>query len=424
MMSWEKDFDMKKIIQNYMTHPLFSGSFFMIVGSNLANFIAYIYHLILGRLLGPSSYGELVATLSLIGLIMSLVSFFGLVIVKFVSSAKTDNVSAILDLFNRKTVKIALLFSVFVWIVSPFLGGYVHLPKNVSLLFAPILFISIISYVYKSFLQGTVKFKEAAIVTNIEISGRLVFGLLFILLNMSVFGATLGIFLGSVCGLLLAKFFLKNIGFVNKEIEGLNWKKVFSYALPVFVVSVSFTSLLTADLVMVKHFFSSYDAGIYGSVSNLGKIIFYGTAPIGSVMFPLIAKKKSQNLKYKKIFALSIVLVLAIGLGVLFLYYLFPNLAIKILYGNKYLEGTKYLILMGVYYIFYSLANLISSFFLSIDLTKPVYVIPAFSVLQIILIYLFHSSTGWVITVSIASVSLLLIYLGLYFVYEARRERI
>ena len=400
-----------------LLHPLFSGSFIMIFGSNFANLISYLYHLILGRMMGPASYGELVAAISLIALIMSVVSFFGLVIVKFVSSASTDETPAILDWFNRKTIRTGLLMAVIIFLASPLIGGYIHLSKNISLLFAPILFVSIVSYVYKAFLQGSVKFKEMVIVTNIEGLARLVFGILFVVVNMSVFGAVLGILISGVCGMFLAKYYLKNTGFVKKDVIVFDWKKVFSYAFPVFIVSASFTSLLTADLIIVKHFFSSYDAGIYGSVSNLGKIIFYGVSPIGSVMFPLIAKKKSKNENILKIFILSAILLLLIGFGVLFLYYLFPKAAVNILYGEKYLEGSKYLLLMGLYYVFYSFANLITSFLLSIDMIKPLTLIPAFAVLQIVLIYVFHNTIGVVIGSSVVSVSLLLLYLGLYFAY-------
>src|SRR3972149_2236389 len=353
-----KIFNQSISTKKILTHPLFSGSFFMIFGSNLANFMAYLYHLILGRILGPSLYGELVATISLIALIMSVISFFGLVIIKFVSSASKSETPIILGWFNGKLIPISLALSLMVWLVSPLIGNFVHLPKNISFLFAPILFFSIISFVYKSFLQGVLKFKETAIVSSVELFSRLLFAIGFVIIGMSVFGATLGILISSVCGLLLTRFFLRNVGFKKGEIEGFNWKSVFSYALPVFLVSITYTSLLTSDLVMVKHFFSSHDAGIYGSISNLGKIIFYGTAPIGAVMFPLISKKKSQNTRYLNIFLLSIILVFVIGIGVLILYYLFPNLAINILYGSQYLEGSKYLILMGIYYVIYSVANL------------------------------------------------------------------
>lgn len=389
----------------------------MIVGSNIANFIAYIYHLIFGRLLGPSLYGDLVAAISLIGLIMSAFSFFGIVIIKFVSSADAKDLPSVLGWFNNRVLKVALVITLFVWILSPFIGSYTHLSRTITVLFAPLLFFSIISLVYKSFLQGIMKFKEVAILSNIELIGRLVFGLVFVYFNMKVFGAILGLLLSGISGVLLAKYLLRNIGFGIKTVEGFNWKKIFTYALPVFVVSFSFTSLLTSDLVLVKHFFTSYDAGIYGSISNLGKIIFYGTAPIGSVMFPLIVKKKSQKANFISIFLLSAGLVIVLGIGVLLLYYLFPSIAIKILYGEKYLEGTKYLLFMGLYYVFYSSANLMASFLLSIDLVRPLLLLPLFALLQVIGIYIFHNSVYWVIGISMLSISLLLIYLGLYFAY-------
>ena len=403
-------------------HPLFSGSFFMIIGANFANFIAYIYHLILGRLLGPASYGELVTTISLIGLIMSAFSFFSVVIVKFVSSAQERDIPVVLGWFNRKVIKSSLVLSLLIWLASPFIGSYVHLPKNITILFAPILFFSMINLVYRSFLSGLLKFKETAILSNIEMLGRLLFGLVFIYLNMQVFGAILGMLISVMCGVLLTKYYLRDTGFSNEGLEGFNLKKVMSYALPVFIVSFSFTSLLSADLIMVKHFFSSHDAGIYGSVSTLGKIIFYGVSPIGAVMFPIIAKKRSRKESFVNIFLLSAVLVSGLGFGVLVIYYLFPSLIINILYGSEFLEGSRYIFLMGLYYIFYSLANLMSSFLLSIDLVKPLMVLPFFAVLQVITIYFLHTSFSLVIASSMLAVSLLLAYLGLYFAYAKKRS--
>jgi O-antigen/teichoic acid export membrane protein len=131
---FNRSFSTKKIF----LHPLFAGSFFMIVGSNFANFMAYIYHLILGRVMGPASYGELVATISTIGLMMSLISFFGLVIVKFVSSAKQEETPFVLGWFSRKTIITALIVSVLILILSPLIGSFERLPKYVNLLFAPI----------------------------------------------------------------------------------------------------------------------------------------------------------------------------------------------------------------------------------------------------------------------------------------------
>jgi len=55
----------KQIIRN----PLFTGSMLMIVGSNIYNFVNFIYHFLAGRLLGKVYYGDLAAVISLLGII-------------------------------------------------------------------------------------------------------------------------------------------------------------------------------------------------------------------------------------------------------------------------------------------------------------------------------------------------------------------
>ncbi len=79
---------MKKYFKQLITNPLFSGSAIMIFGSNFVSFINYLFHLVMGRMLGPASYGELAALIALIGLLGMIPASMSLVIVKYVSSAK------------------------------------------------------------------------------------------------------------------------------------------------------------------------------------------------------------------------------------------------------------------------------------------------------------------------------------------------
>ena len=62
---------MKKTILNITKNQVVMGSFILLLGSNIANVIAYLYHFILGPLLGKADYGELVVFLSIISLLSS-----------------------------------------------------------------------------------------------------------------------------------------------------------------------------------------------------------------------------------------------------------------------------------------------------------------------------------------------------------------
>src|SRR3989344_3191324 len=105
-------------------HPLFSGSALMFIGVNLANFIAYLYHLIFGRILGPSSYGELATVISVIAIGTSAFSFLGLVTVKFTASASKDELTGVFYILKKFSVWVfagLLLFGLFAKPLSDFL---------------------------------------------------------------------------------------------------------------------------------------------------------------------------------------------------------------------------------------------------------------------------------------------------------------
>lgn len=412
-----------KVVKNYLGHPLFAGSFVMIVGSNFANFISYIYHLFVGRMLGPESYGELAAIISLMGLFAATFSFLGLVIVKFVSAAKENQLQGLFSWFMKKALFISVAIGGLVVILTPFISEFLHLRNSLVIMLAPIFCLTVISLVYRSFLQGLLKFKELVLSTNFDVVGRLIFGLILIFLGFSVFGAVLGMLLSTIAALLLLRYYLRDYRFNKSDSSFKDGKKVFSYSAPILLASVSTFSLFSSDVILVKHFFDAYEAGIYAALSTLGKVIFFGTAPVSSVMFPLISKRHAQGMGYKKILLMSMGLTLVISCGVLVIYYVFPELMITILYGEKYISASVNLFWFGLFMAIFTLGSLVLNFYLSREKTKVVIFVVAAAIIQILGIWFFHGSILTVIKVSIFSASLLLVSLLIYFVHEIRNRQ-
>lgn len=410
-------------VKKLILHPLFSGSAVMIVGSNLANFLAYIYHLIIGRLLGPAPYGELAAVLSLIGLFAASFTFLGLVIVKFVSAAKEGEVQTLFSWFNKKALVIGIIIALLAFLSASFLSRFLRIKYSILILLSPIFLLTVLSFLYISFLQGLLRFKQMVIATNFGALSRLVLGVIFVYLGFSVFGAVLGFLLSVVGGFLLLRFYLKEYRLSNNERVFKEGKKVLGYSVPIFFASVSSFSLFSTDVILVKHFFEAHDAGIYAALSTLGKVIFYGAAPVGSVMFPMISQRHSRGEGYKKIFMLSLALTAAIAAGVLLIYQLLPELSIKILYGDKFLPAAPNLVWFGLFMTIFTLSSLILNFFLSREITKVVPLVMAAAIIQAVGIWFFHDSIFTVIRVSIISVSLLFGSLLIYFGYEASKRK-
>lgn len=415
---------MFKKIKSIFFHPFFTSSAIMVIGSNFGNALAFVYHLVIGRLLGPVYYGELVAVISLATMFSVVFTFLSTVVIKFTSSAKNRNEeNAIFSWFVQKSFLISVTLFVLTLIFSPFFSNFLHIELKIALLVPFFLFFSLISMVLKAFLQGLLRFYEAVLSLNLEFLLRLVLGVLFVYLGFSVFGAVLGIVISGIIGLFITFYFLKSYKIFSVGPKINFSKDIFSYSIPVFVFSLTTTSFLTIDTLLAKHYIGAHDAGIYASLSNLGKIILYGTTPIGAVMFPMVSKRFSKGQKYMNVFILSLLLTSLASFVVLIFYKFFPGVAINILYGNSFLAGDKYLIWFGLFATFYSLASLICSFYLSIGRTKVVILPVIFAIFQIVGIVLIHDSIFSIIKVSLVSATLLVISLLIYLVYETRNGK-
>lgn len=407
--------------KDLLTHPFFSGSAIMVVGTNFANFLAYIYHVVVGRVLEPAKYGELAATISLLGLFTVSFTFFSVVVVKFISAAREVEIERILSWFTKRATVLAITLGTIFFLFSSYISRFLHVDYKVVSLVGPILTFSVFTLVFRSVLQGRLKFYEVVISTNVEMLGRLILGVLLIYLGLSVFGAFLGILISVVLSLIVTRYFLREyriLGVIEKFSDG---KKVFSYAAPIFLASLATNSFFSTDVILVKHFFEPHLAGIYASLSTLGKIIFFGASPVASVMFPMVSKRHSAGLSYKRIFNLSLLLTAGISVGVLFIYLFFPELAIKLLYGNKYIEAAPNLFVFGLFMTIFTISSLILNFYLSKSVTSVTFFAVGAAFLQALGIWFFHDSIQTVITVSIASASIFLVSMLIYFGYESKR---
>src|SRR3990167_6928684 len=349
---------MTSLFKLIVKHPLFGGSLVMIIGSNITNFINYIYHVAMGRVLPPAQYGELATLLSLSGLIGIIPGCVSLAIVKFVSSASGDNeVAELVTWFKKKSLTVAVVMFLF------------SVPTGFN----------------RSILQGLIHFGQLVSSILVENLTRLGLGVALVILGYSVFGVVMGIFLATVLGWIMTHRFLSKYT-VNKVKKLPNLAKIFRFTIPVMIFSFTATSLYSVDLLLVKHFFSSQEAGAYAAMSILGRIILFGSGPIGAVMFPLVSQRKARKQEYMSIFYYSFILTALLSTVILSIYYFWPQLVVSITYNQKYLEMSQNLVWFGLFATMFTLANLLMSFYLSIGKVRSVTVSLAAALIQVILI--------------------------------------
>lgn len=384
------------------------------------NVINYSYHLIMGRVLGPVDYGVLASIYSMLYLISVVPSSASISIIKFVSSAMSDGETySIFKSLSRFVFYLALILSFAFIVLSPFVAKFLHIENYwIVAMVSVVMFFTLITLVNQATSQGLLKFTGSVIPNLVSAVVKLGLGIILVILGWSVFGATFAVAVGAVLSYLYSRWFINKILPKRKDGEVFNLKPFLKYSIPVLIQAFSFTSLFTVDVILVKHFLSPFDAGLYAALSTLGKIIFFAVTPIVGTMFPIVAGRKARGESYEKVFLASFGTTFIISAVVVVFYWLFPNIAIGVLYGNAYLSAKFELVWMGVFILFYTLSNILVNFSLSLGRTKVVWLPFAASLFQLLALWFWHGSLLEVIQISLTLTVLLFFALTIYLGYN------
>jgi len=403
----------------FVKNKLLSGSFVVLAGSILANFGNYLFHMLMGRYLGPEKYGTLVSLISLFSYWSIPVGVMGLVIVKY-SSENINKKKKLIEIINSTTEKSTKIFGV-VLLVSLILSLIINKRLNTSpfLIFVVMFssFISIYQTIFLSVLQGMLKFFESSLAGTIGVCIKLFLSIILIFAGIEILAPLFGILISIAITSIIGLFFIK------KELPDLNFTvnsgskiPLFDkYSINVFLSNVALLSLYTSDLILAKLFLSPVMAGYYACLSVLGKIVFYASSPIITVMFPLVSERRSKGQNYKKILIQCILMLISISIVVLIIFTAYPTLMISILYGSKYIGASPWLPKFALFISIYAVSSLLVNFFLSINEKKAIYISVIFAIIQILLINIFHKDINEILNVNIFITITLNLLLFTYF---------
>ncbi len=262
-------------VNNFVKHPIIAGSAVLVVGSMAANVVNLIYQVGMGKILEPADYGILLSLYSILYILSIVPTSSSVSIVKFISSAKNEKErSGIYHSVKKLVFRVATVGTLFVVLFSPFIAKFLNINDVFSVvLTAGVFFFLLTTLVNQSSLQGILKFMGVVLPNFVSAFAKLILGVIFIFLGLSVRGAMLAVVIGAGFAYLLSVKMID--GHFQKESKtNLNLDKFIKYSGPVLLQAFAFTSLFTLDVILVKHFFSPYEAGIYATVSTLGKIVY------------------------------------------------------------------------------------------------------------------------------------------------------
>ena len=416
---------MKHILHSISKDRTFRANVVMVGGSFLANVGAYLYHLLMGRLLVPDDYGALQSLISLSNIFTVPLLTLNVVVTKFVASfvgrGEPEKISYLFHRLQKILLVVVFLGGFIFFVFSGTILTFLHIESWVNFLFLDIvLFFGLIATLNRATLQGLSNFVSLTVAQFIEAYGKLLLGFVAVTLGFRVTGAFGAFVLIAFVSYIYTAYVLKPYVSKKEKSTSVSIRSMGKYGLLSFFMTISMVSLYNTDVVLVRHFFSSYESGLYAALSVLGKIIFFGSAPVSVAMFPLVAEAHARGEKYHKIFLKSMLLILGIAGVATFLFSVYPTIALKILVGEKYLSAAPYLPAFSVFLSLCAVIYLLVNFFLSIQKVLPAYIIGAAAIAQIVLISLVHPNLSVVILISLSILSVLTVVFMTYYVAIAK----
>ena len=404
------------------------GSFLFIAGlvGNISN---YFYHFYMTRHLSVADYGILYSLIALMNILGVASGAIQLVIAQQISSeiakGQINHARKLFWYTFRWTLMAGIVLAGGYIACIPIMKDFMQINTSSYFLLIAIPFLLSFSYpVLIGTLQGVQNFWGLGINGLCGSLGRLLLGIGLVMTGMGVTGALFA-FPGSmlIC-IFLGFLMLWQLLFVSKDNNEdeyvLKLKSVFGHILPTIFALWLYQMLCQIDTLIVKHYFTEQEAGLYSAVSLVGKAFLYIPTAFTMVMVPQVSGNHAINRDTSHLLNRTILYGFILCLGGILVCAVFPKIILHLVSGDKYLS-VYYLLqyfpiaitpmaLAGVF-VNYQLARLKVRFIISFLIM---------TIIHALLLVFFHANFTQVLWVIFASGSLIFLW-NYYIVFKEVR---
>ena len=396
---------MKAKVQKLISSSgLAQGGLAFFVATALANLSNFVFHVIVSRLLGPSTYGALGAILNTLLVLSVPLGALQAVVTKAESAhLHSDGHGIGLRSALSRAVLAGAVGTGLLVVLSPFVDSYLHFQSSVPMMLLAIWVLpAVVGAVLQGVLMGRLRFSVVAIATVVGgIVGRLTLGVLLIELGFGLDGAVVASVLSQLIltGILLVPLMPEVVHSKVKEL-GIGFRS----GVHSILALGGYWVLATEDTVLARHFLPAKAAGLYASASTAGRIALFLPAAIGMLAFPRFARDKGAGHLTRSTIRWSFPATALLGLITALILLVVPSLVIEILFGSSYLGAQNAVRILGIEAAGLGILALLIYLHLARDSLDSLYAWLG-AIIAFVGIELFHGSTVSVALVMLVSVA-------------------
>lgn len=335
---------------------------------NFGNVFSYLFQLILARNFSPDDFGIFNSVNSLAIVIAAPVSVIPFIISRYTVQLLPKGLGQV-RYFVDQTLKLILALSVVLLIAGtlmvPVIMKFLNLDSKLPIvLMLGILVISLILPVFLGFLQGLSRYTQFGMSSSAVLFFRCIGAVILVwYLGTGVTGALLAVLSGILLATLIAMYAMKDIFSTPKTTEPeILAANILKFAFPTLITLSSMMLFGNLDIVLVRHYVTGDEAGLYSTAAILGKIALFLPSVLLVVLFPEAAKLNDQKNSDMKILWISVAMTASIGGGFALTCRLFPQLIITLLFGEQYIAAAEMLYTVSFAMAALAISNVIFTF--------------------------------------------------------------
>lgn len=397
------------------------GSAVLLSGSGFTTAINLAYNIVIARYLGPMSFGHATAVYTLLTLLSALTLSYQIVSAKVVAQeGNPQRKAAVYRALLRSAWMCGLLVALVLFLFRAEIAVYLNLPDAVLI---ALLAIGTAFYIplgtRRGFIQGTYGFRRLAV--NLILEGAVRLGGSYFLLVLG-FGVR-GVIAANAAA--IAAAYLAMAPKLEEQVPNpLGFRQAFGETTQALFFFSGQVLINNCDIVLVKHFFSADEAGLYAAVAMVGRVILSFSSAVVNTTFPLVAGTREEERKDLKVIATSLLLVLGIGSLMALVLCFTPTGAWTALFGSGFQIAGRYNLsylqaLYALKTVVYSLSFVVITYEMSYKIANTNWIQMLFSGMLIGAIFRFHASLREVILVQLALMIGLFVFVAIPFLIEA-----
>ena len=405
---------------------LVAGGSLLAAAMLVANAGNYALNLFLGRALTPAEFSDANLMVTLLFTLTSVALCLQMVAARFVARADESGYPGDSDALVRRLRRIALWSGV---IAAVALAAGSPVWSEVFRTASPWPFVVLgvgvpfwlVQAVGRGTLQARLAFPALALSFVIEMVTRVGLGIALVWAGFGVIGATVALSVSFVVT-------CAAVGLLGRASGGpvsgtIDPREVRAYAGMVSVLLVGQIIANNSDILVSKAVFPPAEAGVYAAVALVGRAVFFLAWSVATVVFPVAVRRHAAGQDASNVLRNGMVIVAVIGVVCAVGAFLWGGPVLGVVLGPVYAGLSVPLAAYALTTTLFAVGNLVASYHLSRSRTRQSWILVGASVLQVILLLVWHADMASLIAAQGVAMGILLLALAANGILSAVAER-